>query len=199
MLANNNIYIATASFGDCPLTRDNMVESTPTPGPSSTRTRPWPPVVWAADQRLPAADPADGSVYVTIGTLLTAGCTGGEPLSEAIVKFSSSLSLLSSWQIPADQQIGDSDFVATPTLFTATINGAARSLVGAANKNGIFYALDRTNLAAGAGMGAGDRQRQRLLSAVHRIGWVDIAGGLRRHHVVRRRWRDDHRVQELWR
>jgi outer membrane protein assembly factor BamB len=47
------------------------------------------------------------------------------------------------------QQFGDADFGATPTLFTATINGVARSLVGALNKNGIFYAWDRSNLAAG--------------------------------------------------
>jgi polyvinyl alcohol dehydrogenase (cytochrome) len=44
---------------------------------------------------------------------------------------------------------GDADFGATPTLFTATINGVNRSLVGALNKNGIFYAWDRSNLAAG--------------------------------------------------
>ena len=83
-----------------------------------------------------------------MGTL-QGGCAVGEPLAEAIVRFTSSLSLVSAWQIPADQQIGDSDFIATPTLFTATISGQARSLVGAANKNGIFYALDRTDLAGG--------------------------------------------------
>jgi polyvinyl alcohol dehydrogenase (cytochrome) len=47
------------------------------------------------------------------------------------------------------QQFGDADFGATPTLFTATINGVSRSLIGATNKNGIFYAFDRSNLAAG--------------------------------------------------
>ena len=26
VLANNDIYIGTASYGDCPLTRDNLVE-----------------------------------------------------------------------------------------------------------------------------------------------------------------------------
>jgi outer membrane protein assembly factor BamB len=34
-------------------------------------------------------------------------------------------------------------------LFRATIAGVSRQLVGAANKNGIYYAFDRTNLAAG--------------------------------------------------
>ena len=116
-------------------------------------------------------------------------------MAEAIVKFTSSLSLVSSWQIPADQQIGDSDFVATPTLFTATINGVARSLVGAANKNGIFYALDRTNLAAGPVWEQLIANGERLLPPVQRIGWVDIPGGFRRHHAVRRWWRGDHRGQ----
>ena len=72
-------------------------------------------------------------------------------MAPAIVKLrASDLTILSSWTVPKSAQVfGDPDFGATPTLFTATINGVARSLVGALNKNGIFYAWDRTNLAAG--------------------------------------------------
>ena len=47
------------------------------------------------------------------------------------------------------QTFGDADFGGTPTLFTATINGAPRALVGAINKDGLFFAWDRNNLAAG--------------------------------------------------
>jgi outer membrane protein assembly factor BamB len=43
----------------------------------------------------------------------------------------------------------DSDFGSTPTLFTATINGTTRSMLGVSNKNGLYYAFDRTNLSAG--------------------------------------------------
>jgi polyvinyl alcohol dehydrogenase (cytochrome) len=57
----------------------------------------------------------------------------------------SDLTVLGSWTVPAaNQGAGDPDFGTTPTLFTATINNQPRQLVGAANKDGIFYAWDRT-------------------------------------------------------
>jgi len=147
-LANNAIYIGTASYGDCPLTRDNLVELDADTGAILNTYATVPAgCVGGGMSSSPTVDPTDGSVYITMGTL--DGCAGGEPLTEAIVKFTSSLSLVSAWQIPADQQIGDSDFIATATLFTATINGQTRLFVGAANKNGTFYALDRTNIAGG--------------------------------------------------
>jgi outer membrane protein assembly factor BamB len=43
----------------------------------------------------------------------------------------------------------DKDFGSSPTLFSATLNGAATPMVGACNKNGIYYALRSQNLAAG--------------------------------------------------
>ena len=51
--------------------------------------------------------------------------------------------------MPQSQLYSDPDFGTTPTLFTAIINGVSRPLVGALNKNGLFYAWDRTNVAAG--------------------------------------------------
>ena len=49
----------------------------------------------------------------------------------------------------SEQTFGDEDFGGTPTLFTATINGVQRQLVGAINKDGLFFAWDRSDLAAG--------------------------------------------------
>jgi len=100
--------------------------------------------IWSS----PLVDPSDGSIYVTTGT--PTGCTPNE-MAPAIVKMrASDLTVLSSWTVPKSAQtFGDADFGSTPTLFTATINGVARNLIGALNKNGIFYAWDRTNLAAG--------------------------------------------------
>jgi polyvinyl alcohol dehydrogenase (cytochrome) len=43
----------------------------------------------------------------------------------------------------------DLDFGSSPTLFSATVAGASTALVGACNKNGLFYAWRRSNLAAG--------------------------------------------------
>jgi outer membrane protein assembly factor BamB len=43
----------------------------------------------------------------------------------------------------------DLDFGSSPTLFTATIGGTPTDLIGACNKNGIFYTWRRQSLAAG--------------------------------------------------
>ena len=43
----------------------------------------------------------------------------------------------------------DLDFGSSPTLFAGTVGGATTKLVGACNKNGIFYAWRQANLAAG--------------------------------------------------
>lgn len=85
------------------------------------------------------------SLFFKWGAQIEAG-----ELSPAIVKlFASDLTILSSWQVPQAQLYGDPDFGSTPTLFTAIINGVRRELTGAINKNGIFCAWDRSNLAAG--------------------------------------------------
>jgi hypothetical protein len=44
---------------------------------------------------------------------------------------------------------GDKDFGSSPTLFAATLNGAFNFMVGACNKNGVYYAWRSSNLAAG--------------------------------------------------
>ncbi len=61
----------------------------------------------------------------------------------------SDLSIVSSWQLPADQQVKDGDFGSTPTLFSARIGGKVHHLVGIANKNGVYYALDEANIGNG--------------------------------------------------
>jgi hypothetical protein len=83
-------------------------------------------------------------------------CTTGsnaatEPCSNSMLKLRlSDLSYVSSWQVPASAQIVDSDFGSTPTLFHARdANNVYHSYIGAANKNGIYYAFDRNHIAAG--------------------------------------------------
>ncbi len=56
---------------------------------------------------------------------------------------------MGSWQVPSSQQGSDSDFGTTPTFFNAVINGKSAKLVGAANKNGIFYTFKRDALGNG--------------------------------------------------
>ena len=149
ILFNGSIYEAVASFGDCPLVPGRIVQMDATTGAIQHTTYMVPNGcigggIWSS----PAIDTSDGSIYVTTGT--PNGCNGQPEMSPAIVKLrASDLSIISSWTIPQSELYSDPDFGATPTLFTAVINGVQRQLVAALDKNGIFYAWDRSNVAAG--------------------------------------------------
>ena len=96
----------------------------------------------------PTVDSATGDLYFATGN--AASCGSPEPLAIALIETDSSLHVLSSWQVPSSQQPNtDSDFGSTPTLFTATINGAVHQMIGLQNKNGIYYAFDRSAISAG--------------------------------------------------
>ncbi len=151
VLFNGSIYEGVASFGDCPLVQGRMVQMDARTGAIQHRANLVPDgCVGAGVWTSPAVDPSDGSIYVTTGTPNVCH-QPGDALAPSIVKLrASDLSILSSWTVPqAEQQYGDEDFGGTPTLFDATINGVRRPLVGAINKNGLFYAWDRNDLAAG--------------------------------------------------
>jgi hypothetical protein len=89
-------------------------------------------------------DPATNTIFVTTGTRAQANQT----YSEAFVALdATTLAVKGSWSPTAVScDVCDYDFGASPTLFT---DAQGRQLVGAANKNGVFYALDRNNLNAG--------------------------------------------------
>src|ERR1019366_4648020 len=86
-------------------------------------------------------DAADGSILVTTGSSCDA-CAPPLPLyDESIVRLDpNTLELLDGWQVPSASQGFDGDFGASPTTFTASFNGVSTPMVGACNKNGIYYA-----------------------------------------------------------
>ena len=146
---NGSIYIGLSSFGDCPLVQGQLVMLNATTG-AIQHIFPVVPAgclgggVWGS----PTIDSTDNSVYFATGN--GGSCSKGEPYTVALVKASASdLSYISSWQVPASQQMSDSDFGSTPTLFNATIGGVQHLLVGVANKNGIYYTLDRSSINSG--------------------------------------------------
>jgi hypothetical protein len=149
-LYNGSIYVGLASNGDCPLTQGKLFKLDATSGAVQATFNVVPDGcagggLWAS----PTIDAADNAVYVASGNPDTSACPSGEPYAQSIIKLrADTLTYVSSWQQP-DPASTDHDFGTTPTLFDATISGVHRQLVGAVNKNGIFYALDRTNLAAG--------------------------------------------------
>jgi hypothetical protein len=150
VLFNGTLYEGVASFGDCPLVQGRLVSMDATTGVIQHRTNFVPDgCVGAGVWTSPTVDPSDGSIYVTTGT--PNGCPTPGALAPSIVKLrASDLTVLDSWTVPLSEQVfGDEDFGGTPTLFTATINGAQRALVGALNKDGLFFAWDRNDLSAG--------------------------------------------------
>jgi polyvinyl alcohol dehydrogenase (cytochrome) len=95
-------------------------------------------------------DAATGIVIVATGDADSIDCSQPTPYAQAVVALrASDLSLVDSWQIAMQDRVPDGDFGTTPTLFTARINGRQRALVGMANKNGTYYAFDRTHISRG--------------------------------------------------
>lgn len=98
------------------------------------------PSIWSS----PAAPSSGQAIYVTTGN----GVKGSDAV--AMVRLDpATLAKVNMWQVPASEQGADSDFGASPTLFPATIGGKTVQLIGACDKNGVYYVLRRGNLAAG--------------------------------------------------
>ncbi len=84
--------------------------------------------------------------WVTTGNAdQAAGSSPGDSFSIVRLRGTSKVDI---WTIP-DLNGSDDDFGASPTLFTGLVNGSKTSLVGACNKNGVFYALVSDALARG--------------------------------------------------
>jgi outer membrane protein assembly factor BamB len=149
LVYNGSIYEGVASFLDCPLSRGGIVQMDAATGAIQHTLYTAPAgctgaAVWGS----PTVDTATGDIY--FGTGNAGSCGSPEPLAVALVQTDSNLNVLSSWQVPPSQQPNtDSDFGSTPTLFTATISGAVHQMVGLQNKNGIYYALDRSAISSG--------------------------------------------------
>ncbi len=146
LIYNDELYIGLASNCDAPEvqgkvlalnTSDGSIAASISLVPDGHKGAP----VWSS----PAVDVATSTIYVTTGNN-EGHDLKKQPNAEAFVALdASTLAIKDRWQIPNSQQSPDGDFGATPTLFD--YNG--RNYIAALNKNGIYYVLDRTNLAAG--------------------------------------------------
>jgi polyvinyl alcohol dehydrogenase (cytochrome) len=154
-LYNGSIYEGMASWNDCPVVNGAFYRVNASTGAVQTvshlsqRASCVGPGLWSSA----SVDPSDNSIYVSTSNANERSkpdqiCT--LPDADAVLKLdASTLAEKSVWQVPLAQQVSDSDFGGSPMLFSATIGGVNRRLVGAVNKNGVYYALDRANLAAG--------------------------------------------------
>ena len=149
LVYGNSVYIGVSSFGDCPLTQGQLLQLNRVTGALQNTFNLVPNGctgggVWSS----PTLDAAAGTIYFTTGTP-SPDCPstpGGPSMYELRA---SDLSLVGSWTIPVAQQGFDADFGATPTLFNGVIGGQSVPLVGAIDKNGIFYAFKRDALPSG--------------------------------------------------
>lgn len=154
LLYDGSIYEGVASWNDCPPVNAPFYRMNAATGAIQATYEPAIPRgcngidIWSS----PAVDPATNSIYVSTGAYSEEdGLAQCEPTeSESIIQLDARrLALKSHWQVPEAQQGPDGDFGASAMLFSATIRGARRELVGAVNKNGVYYAFDRHHLAAG--------------------------------------------------
>ncbi len=146
---NGSVYIGLSSYNDCPEVQGRMVQVDTSTGAIQHIFNTVPNGcmgggIWGS----PAIDDATGMLYVATGDL--GRCSISEPMTSAVIELrTSDLSLVSSWQVPGLTLTNNYDFGDTPTLFQTRIGGASYNMLGIINKNGIYYAFDRTNIGAG--------------------------------------------------
>ena len=141
-VVGGSVYVSTSSMADAPVIPARVYKLDAATGAMQASVS-----VGGGVFGTPTFDTGTGNMYIPVG-----GPNGGgtNDFAFSLLELrSSDLAVVAHWTVPPSQQLGDGDFGSVPTLFSATINGAARQLVGLGNKNGIFYAWDRTNIAAG--------------------------------------------------
>jgi polyvinyl alcohol dehydrogenase (cytochrome) len=147
---NGSIFIGLGSEGDCPLVPGELFRLDAATGATDATLVTVPggctgATIWSSA----TIDDATGAVFVDTGNG-DGTCPEPEPYQEAMLRLDpSTLAVEDAWQTEPNSVAGDTDFGATPTLFTATIGGQPVPMVGAMNKNGYYYAFRRANLAAG--------------------------------------------------
>jgi outer membrane protein assembly factor BamB len=144
LLYNGSIFEGIASHGACPArTQGRLVKLDAASGAIQATFAVVPSGcvgggIWGS----PTVDEATGLVYIASAE---ADCGSATPSAQSIIALrASDLRFVGNWH-QGDPAGEDHDFGSTPTLFS----GGGRSLVGVDNKNGEYYAFDRTNLGAG--------------------------------------------------
>ncbi|HVA09963.1 MAG TPA: PQQ-binding-like beta-propeller repeat protein [Acidimicrobiales bacterium] len=146
-LYDGSIYQGIASWNDCPgvvygkLFRVNAATGAIQGVFSPEKGRCVGGGIWTS----PTIDTKENAVFVTTGN---DACDSS--LQNSIFKLNATtMAVESRWQTPKNSLVTDADFGATPTLFTGSIGGSTRQLIGAEAKDGVYYTFDRNDLSAG--------------------------------------------------
>lgn len=138
-IVNGKIYIGVSSQCDNPLIRGGLKAFDQHTGALLQTFWTTPAGTIGASVWTSAA--SDGrSFWITTGN-------GSAGHSYAVVRLDSALRFQSEWVLPG--ACCDLDWGSSPTLFQARLNNVRTQLVGANNKNGIFYAFDANHLENG--------------------------------------------------
>lgn len=147
---DGSIYIGVSSLADCPLVVGKVDRVNAATGALQAQFMVALPRTCSGDTiaSAPAIDPTLKAVFVTTGVSNTSkGKYCYTKDDDGILKLSmTTLKLEARWQVPKGAQFLGSDMSASPTLFNVKIKGHTVGLVGAADKNGIFYALRQSNM-----------------------------------------------------
>lgn len=148
-VANGNVYVGVSSDCDNPLVPAGVVAVDQHTGKLVAQWHSVSPGSIGASVWSSVAVGPDGSVFAATGN--STPVNSAQPLySQSIVRLNGqTLSLEDYWQLPANEAVTDSDFGASPTLFTADVGGQQTAMVGECNKNGIYYAFRQADLSAG--------------------------------------------------
>ncbi len=146
---NGSVYISTAGWGDCPGAQGQIFRVDAASGAIQNTFNVVPNGcigggVWGSI----TIDAHTNMLFFATGN--DGACSQAEPYALAFVQLrASDLAFMSAWQVPPAARVSDGDFGSTPTLFTATIGGAVHTLLGVANKNGVYYAFDEAQISKG--------------------------------------------------
>jgi outer membrane protein assembly factor BamB len=168
LVANGHVYVGISSDCDNPLVPAGVVEFNQDTGALEASWQTIPGQAGGSVWSTPAESTlGDASVFVTTGN---AAGTPQPPNADSIVRLAGTdLSLQDSWEIPAAQRVPDGDFGGSPTVFNADLNGTATPMVGACNKNGIYYAFSQSDLHDGPVW------QQRIGAAANAVGFCGAA------------------------
>lgn len=146
-VANGKVYIGIASNCDVPLVKAGVLSFNQHTGKKIAYWDSLPPSVVGASVWSSVAVLPNGNVVADTGNAFN---NKNIPDSESInVLNGRTLKLVGTWEAPQKQAFGDSDFGGSPTVFTAYPHGVATTMVGACNKDGVYYALRANDMGAG--------------------------------------------------
>jgi outer membrane protein assembly factor BamB len=150
LVTNGDVYVGISSDCDSPLVPGGVISFNQSTGAhvATWISVPDKPSKYGGSVWSSPGVVANGDIVVATGN---GYANSGEPLyNDAIVELDpNTLAVDSYWQIPNGEQITDGDFGASPTMWTATIDGVSTPMLGDCDKNGYFYALEQNDLSAG--------------------------------------------------